>query len=371
MTDTPILQFGTSRFLLAHADLFVSEALERGEAIGRITVVQTTGNPASLRRVEALNSSDGYPVRIQGLAAGKAVDTVVQGRAIAGALSAADAWPAIREAACRARVILSNTGDRGFDLDPSDTADSIRDRTRAPASFPAKIAALLLERFEQAPEAPLSLFPCELISRNGDRLKALVKDLALTFGFPPAFSAYFDRQCRFANSLVDRIVSEPLEPVGAIAEPYALWAIERQEGLVLPCVHPGLVVTNDLARYETLKLHILNLGHTVLADLWLSEKREASETVLQIMQDGRCREHLETVWRDEVVPVFARRGLEDEAASYVAEVRERFLNPYLRHRLSDIAGNHAEKIRRRILPVLAMADNAFPQPLLSAIAATV
>ena len=31
--DTPILQFGTSRFLLAHADLFVSQALDKGEAV--------------------------------------------------------------------------------------------------------------------------------------------------------------------------------------------------------------------------------------------------------------------------------------------------------------------------------------------------
>jgi tagaturonate reductase len=40
---TPILQFGTSRFLQAHADLFIDEALRKGDALGRITVVQTTG----------------------------------------------------------------------------------------------------------------------------------------------------------------------------------------------------------------------------------------------------------------------------------------------------------------------------------------
>ncbi|WP_281032621.1 hypothetical protein [Phyllobacterium salinisoli] len=34
MSITPILQFGTSRFLQAHADLFVSDALARGEAPG-------------------------------------------------------------------------------------------------------------------------------------------------------------------------------------------------------------------------------------------------------------------------------------------------------------------------------------------------
>ena len=38
----PILQFGTGRFLQAHVDLFVSEALAAGKALGRIAVVQTT-----------------------------------------------------------------------------------------------------------------------------------------------------------------------------------------------------------------------------------------------------------------------------------------------------------------------------------------
>ena len=31
----------------------------------------------------------------------------------------------------------------------------------------------------------------------------------------------------FGNTLVDRIVSQDIEPVGAIAEPYALWAIQQ------------------------------------------------------------------------------------------------------------------------------------------------
>ena len=37
----PILQFGTSRFLQAHVDLFVSEARKDGQDCGPIAVVQT------------------------------------------------------------------------------------------------------------------------------------------------------------------------------------------------------------------------------------------------------------------------------------------------------------------------------------------
>lgn len=82
-TDTPILQFGTSRFLLAHADLFISQALEKGEALGRIAIVQTTGNAESLKRVAALNDGTPYPVRIRGIRDGQEVDEEIPGKAVA------------------------------------------------------------------------------------------------------------------------------------------------------------------------------------------------------------------------------------------------------------------------------------------------
>lgn len=350
--ENPILQFGTSRFLLAHADLFISQALEAGEALGKVTLVQTTGSAESARRVAALASGATYPVRVRGLADGKVVDEELQGNAIGKALFAGSDWPAVRRAGLAARVILSNTGDRGFGLDPLDTRGSIADRSVAPRSFPAKIAVLLLERAEANPQQPISLFPCELIEKNGERLREIVTGLAREWGFPESFFAYLDTHCHFANSLVDRIVSEPIEPVGAVAEPYALWAIGEQDGLVLPCRHPAIVVTPDLQRYETLKLHILNLGHTFLADRWRSEGRPAAETVREILGDAAVRADLEAVWREEVQPVMAARGLGEEAVAYMAEVLDRFLNPFLVHRLSDIANNHAEKINRRIRPIV-------------------
>ena len=50
-------------------------------------------------------------------------------------------------------------------------------------------------------------------------------------------------------------------------------------------------------------------------------------------------------------------ALGDGAASraYRDQVRERFDNPYLAHRVADIAQNHEEKKRRRLLPVVDLA----------------
>ncbi|MGV1956986.1 mannitol dehydrogenase family protein [Agrobacterium sp. 22-214-1] len=372
--DTPILQFGTSRFLLAHADLFVSQALDKGEALGRIAIVQTTGNAESLKRVAALNSGAPYPVRIRGIRDGQEVDEEIQGGAVARALTAATDWADVRRLACEVEVILSNTGDRGYELDSADNAGLAGDFTVVPKSFPAKLCMLLLERFQRNPEAPVSIFPCELVPRNGEKLKQVIRRLADEWQLPAGFAFYLNEKCRFANSLVDRIVSEPIDPVGAVAEPYALWAIERQDGLVLPCTHPAVVLTDDLDHYEKLKLFLLNLGHSYLAERWLRDARAKDETVRQAMADNALVADLETLWRDEVLPVFAAEGMGDDAQAYIGVLRERLRNPFLAHQLSDIAGNHDEKKRRRFVPVIAAAERlglSLPQSKLRTALATI
>ena len=353
---TPVLQFGTSRFLQAHADLFISEAMQRGEAIGGITVVQTTASAESATRIHAFNDGTGYPVLIRGLEHGVPVDETKRGWAVQRALQADHDWSEVRGiAVMQAEIILSNTGEQGFVLDPRDGEHLAGDFGQVPRAFPAKLLTLLYERWLLRPEAPLSLFPCELMSRNGDRLRDIVCALAARWKLPDGFISYMRDHCRWANSLVDRIVSEPIHPVGAVAEPYALWAIERQDGLLLPCRHDALVVTDDLDTFERLKLHLLNLGHTCLAELWLVEKGPAGMTVLDALGDPAMRQTLEAVWHEEVLPVFHARGMGDLAEDYVRQVRERFLNPYLVHRLADIAQNHDEKKRRRLIPVIENA----------------
>lgn len=356
MTAQPsILQFGTSRFLLGHADFFISEALDKDDAIGTIAIVQTTSNPESARRIAALNSGEGYPVIIRGLRDGKPVDEKHQAKSVSAAYSAHTDWKAIRALSAGIQVILSNTGDKGFELDAADDVSLLSEIDRLPKSFPAKLLVLLHHRWQINPDAPLSIFPCELISRNGDKLLSIVLDLAESWSLPKAFTQWIESNCVFANSLVDRIVSEPIDPVGAIAEPYAIWAIEQTGGLALPCRHPDIVVTDNLALYEHLKLYLLNLGHTFIAEQWLNGNRPKDEIVLEAMHDETIRNELEALWREEVLPVFAAAGLGGQAESYVTTVRERFLNPFLKHRIADIASNHAEKKQRRFVPIIARA----------------
>ena len=355
-----ILQFGTSRFLQAHVALFVSQAMDGGQAIGGITVVQTTDNPASAGRVAALASAKGYPVRIRGLLHGERVDQLLTCQSVREALQASADWPRLLEVATEVRVIVSNTADRGYQLDARDSAAVLNEPLSVPHSFPAKLLVLLRHRWQCQAAAELSIFPCELIERNGDTLRDLVVQLAQDWQLPQDFIRWLGTHCVWANSLVDRIVSEALQPVGAVAEPYALWAIERQDRLLLPCQHPAIVLTDDLQRHERLKLFLLNAGHTYLAERWLSDGRPADETVAQAMNDPQLRADLEALWAQEVLPVFQALGQGEEALAYLVDLRERLLNPFLAHRLADIAQNHAQKKLRRLGPVVALAEVRVP-----------
>lgn len=373
LNTLPILQFGTSRFLLAHADLFVSQALERGDAgqaLGPIRVVQTTANPASAARVSALAQGGGYPVRVRGLSRGQIIDNTVVCRAVAQAWQADADWARLRAAmAGEVQVIVSNTADRGYQLDAQDGPGLLGEGKPAPRSFPAKLLVLLHHRWSCNAAAPLSLFPCELIERNGDTLRQVVTQLGREWGLPDEFLTWLREHCVWANSLVDRIVSEAIEPVGAVAEPYALWAIEKQDRLVLPCVHDSIVLTDDLPRYERLKLFLLNAGHSYLAERWLRDARPGDETVVQAMHDETLRDELEALWAEEIVPVLDALGYQNAVRDYLVELRERLLNPFLVHRLAEIANNHAQKKQRRFAPLLALAAEhclALPQTRLRA-----
>ncbi|TDY30119.1 mannitol dehydrogenase family protein [Janthinobacterium sp. 75] len=370
--SNPILQFGTSRFLQAHADLFVSEAASQGEALGNITIVQTTHSAQGAARVAAFRRGGGYPVLIRGWQDGAPVDEERRSHAVTQAWQAGSDWRQVRDAAQAACVIISNTGDTGYQLDEADHAGML-DGAAVPASFPAKLLVLLHGRF-LAGAAPISIFPCELVADNGKVLRQVVVTLARQWRVSPDAIAYLETGCLWINSLVDRIVSEPIEPIGAVAEPYALWAIEAQEGMLLPCRHPQLVVTGSLREYEQRKLFLLNLGHTYLAQLWMERGSPVGMTVREAMEDGGMRASLEAVWQEEVLPVFAAMGTPhgDAALAYVAQVRERFGNPFLAHRLADIAQHHAGKIQRRMAPVAALAQQLCPalaQPRLRAMLA--
>ncbi|MHA6344242.1 mannitol dehydrogenase family protein [Roseivivax sp. CAU 1761] len=356
---TPILQFGTSRFLQAHADLFFHE----GTPPRAVTVVQSSGDAGRARRLAHLAA--GYPVRIRGVAEGRTIDEARHVTSVRRTLSTAtDHAEIARVMIEEAEAVVSNTGDRGFEPAPADDGP-VFDQAM---SYPAKLYHLLAAR-HAAGGRPLDIFPLELINGNGDVLKARVREIAARQAASDDLTGWLER-CRWVNSLVDRIVSEPIEPAGAVAEPYALWAIAAQPGLSAPTDHVSVVMVDDLEEIERLKLHILNLGHTALVHLWQVQGGHDGLCVDEALA-GELGSDLCAILENEVMPGFALRGMADAARSYRDTTLDRFRNPFLHHRLSDIAHNHAQKVERRIGAFLDWVRQQHPDfaaPRLDAIA---
>ena len=105
---------------------------------------------------------------VKGLAGGKIVDESVEVTSVGAGVDAASQWDEVERLFIEARCAVSNTADRGYEIDPADRPDA-----GPPRSFPAKLAKLLLARHRAGAE-PITLFPCELTPANGKALRAVV-----------------------------------------------------------------------------------------------------------------------------------------------------------------------------------------------------
>ncbi|NKB72422.1 MAG: altronate dehydrogenase [Candidatus Latescibacteria bacterium] len=365
MNET-ILQFGAGNFLRAFVDAFVHEANGQGQEVGRIVVVQSTPGP----RAQLLNEQEGrYHVVTRGLVGGQLIDRVDEVASISRALVAAEEWEQVLEVARSPalRWVVSNTTESGFVLDPAEKAPG--DGT--PRSFAAKLAVVLESRFAAGLE-PLTIMPCELFDDNGGCLRQLVLEQAAAWGWSGELVEWIEGGCRWVDSLVDRIVSgypadHPLAATDrllAAAEPFRLWVMQGQGDETLLCRHPDMQVVSEVAPYSLRKVRLLNGAHTALVG---HVRGMDFTTVRQALADEAVKGWLEELIFKEIIPVVEERV--EGARAFAEEGLERFANPFLDHRLADIALHHESKIETRLLPTYREYEERFGRrpPLLHAL----
>lgn len=344
---TTILQFGAGKFLRAFADLFIHHANESGQAIGKIAVVQSTGDDRAGRLAA---QSGRYHVLIRGYENGQVVDRVEPCESIAQALVANQDWSAILQLARspELRYVLSNTTEAGYNLDPAETAGPI---STTPRSFPAKLLSVLHTRYE-AGLPGLTVIPCELREHNAQELRKLVVELSHSWGQPDSFRDWLNTRCYWLDTLVDRIVTgtpkdHPLNASDSLltaCEPYALFAIAEAPGADPFISHPA-IVRGDVVPYFLRKVRILNAAHTALL---IHVRPLGIPIVREAVQNSAVRAWLEQLLFEEIVPTL--EGRVSEPSRFAEQTIERFLNPFLDHQFKDIALHHHEKVRVRLLP---------------------
>ncbi|MBQ9977507.1 MAG: tagaturonate reductase [Clostridia bacterium] len=272
------------------------------------------------------------------------------------------------------RFVVSNTTESGIEFKENDTMEA------APkVSFPAKVTLLLKKRFDLGLKGFIFL-PCELIDKNGYNLKNCILKYADLWNLGEDFKKFVEEDNVFCNTLVDRIVTgyprdEKID-VGYednmlnTSEIFHLWVIEGPQCIVkeFPFDKTGLniIVTDNLERYRTRKVRILNGAHTSMIPYALLS---GVETVGDCMENEKMSAFVKKCVYEEIIPTLDLP--EEELLDYADNVFERFRNPYIRHLCSSIALNSVSKFKVRVLPSILeyiKRKNQMPDTLLTSFA---
>jgi len=358
------LQIGEGNFLRGFADWMLQACNRQGLFNGAVAVTQP--RPSGKPHMDQLKAQHGaYTLLVRGIRDGQRIEEQETITVLKKMIDPYEEWETFMALADapELEIVISNTTEAGLAYQPSEWQEG-----KPVLSYPGKLTALLYRRFRTFggdPAKGLVHLPCELLDRNGERLLEIVLKHADDWGLPSAFKAWVKDANAFLNTLVDRIVTGfPADeaeghfarwgywdPMLTTAEPYHFWAIQGSPELErkLPLAKAGLNVSwvDDLSPYQLRKVRILNGTHTMMATIGLVNGiREVREALEHPLWGPKFMQGL----FDEIVP-----GLpldHAELTAYANATLERFRNPYIKHKLSDIAMNSLSKWKVRLLPSL-------------------
>lgn len=340
-----ILQFGEGGFLRAFAEYFIQTANNNGENI-KVAICQPRKNTEI---ISALNLQDcKYNIYLKGRKDGKIIDDTVKVDCVSRCIDSAGDLESLKKLFISddLEFVISNTTEAGICFHPGDAEEKYPD-----ISFPAKMAYLLHHRFKNGCRG-LIFLPVELIEDNGAYLKKCVLDYADIWNYGKDFTDYVNNECSFCNTLVDRIVTGhtdgDADACSVVCEPYAGWIIETDDktenDICFAKYSSEIVFCKDLKPYRQRKVKILNGAHTMSVPAALMC---GFDIVRDVMNDKLFKDFIDQ-GHEEIKATIEMP--ETELDNFADSVKERFNNPFIDHRLSDISLNSISKFKVRCLP---------------------
>jgi fructuronate reductase len=361
--STGIVHFGPGAFHRAHQSAYIDRILSNDPRWGIAAVsLRSPGTVESLKRQEGL-----YTLAILDSETSFRVNGAHNrffGPGDDAAVRSLLADPAVR--------FVSSTvtekgycfaGDGTLDFDHPDIVHDLA-ASNEPRSLVGWLALGLRDRWMSG-QRPFTPLCCDNMAANGRKLGAAVDAFARRLD--PVLADWIGAEVRFPNSMVDSITPATDErarqavrtaigfedEIPVSREAYTAWVIED----ILPEDSPdfgsaGIVLTHDVAGYERAKLRILNGAHSSLAYLGLLL---GHETVADAMADDDLARFIGTLVSRDIIPtVEASLDLE----TYSREILNRFLNPAIGHKLSQIAWDGSQKLPYRLLDTIGDARKA-------------
>jgi fructuronate reductase len=222
------------------------------------------------------------------------------------------------------------------------------------AGPPARIAAGLSARRASGAGA-IAIVSCDNLPGNGRMLRDAV------LAHARADAAWITENVAFVDTVVDRITPATTpadveaareltgvsDPAVVVTEPFTEWILHGE----FPAGRPawdaaGARFVDDVAPYEERKLWLLNAGHTLLA---ASGRLAGYETVSEAFADDALRDAVEALWTEQRAVIDLPP---EDLDPWLDDLRIRFANPRIAHRLDQISRDSAAKVPVRILAPL-------------------
>jgi fructuronate reductase len=226
-----------------------------------------------------------------------------------------------------------------------------------PRSLVGFLAAGLATRRDKS-GTKLAIMSCDNLPANGSLLRTAVMEFAQLAD--DHLATWIENNVSFPSTMVDRIVpattEEDLERTAKRiglrddayvgTEAFTQWVIEDNFAAGRPrWDEVGALLVDDVAPFEAAKLRLLNGAHSTIAYAgFLAGYRYVHE----VMRDADIARFVRALMIREISPVTPEpRGMEHTA--YIDDLLQRFRNPSLQHRTSQIAMDGSQKLPQRLL----------------------
>ncbi|WP_082994575.1 mannitol dehydrogenase family protein [Mycobacterium sp. 1245801.1] len=340
-----IAHIGAGHFHRAHQAAYLNLLLQQG--LAREWGICGVGvMPADWTMRDVLDDQDGLYTLILEKPDGSR-DAHVIGSIIDYHYAPDDPEPAVEALAAPATRIISLTITEGGYRDPDGPAFAL-------------IVEALDRRRRRGLPAP-TIVSCDNIENNGEIARRAV--LANAESRDPALAQWIDGRARFPSSMVDRITPATTLQMAAevrrdfgindrwpvVAEPFTAWVLEDDfaDGRP-PLEKAGVLLVDDVAPYELMKLRLLNAGHQCLAYF---AHLCGFTFVHEAASDPLFAEFLLAYFESEAIPTLPPvPGI--DLHDYTRTLVERFSNPGVRDTVSRLCAYSSDRIPKWLIPVI-------------------
>ncbi len=251
-----------------------------------------------------------------------------------------------------------NPASNEFDLSHPDVQHDLNNPNAPKMVFGFLTAALRKRRSAGLPA--FTIQSCDNIQHNGDMTKKML--LAFVQQQDADLADWIEQEVKFPNAMVDRITPvttrediDELSNAGVtdawpvVCESFHQWVIEDEFSNGRPAwEHTGAHFVSDVTPYETMKIRLLNAGHSVLG---LLGSIHGHQTIDGCVADPLFASYLRRFMDVEATPVLdpvEGINLED----YKDTLIQRFSNPNVKDHLSRICLESSSKLPKFLISTI-------------------